>query len=403
LREKGFLWQNNSKFPKTNMGKETPKIDALSAAPENKEAQQVAPQESAVPASPAEGRIRTENRENREGLSQGVNDPEAALRQGLAAMHQPEGAKPEEEDLGTNKGAMDKISDGMQKAFELIQRFMKQIQSMGSSTLRGMAGTLSMLGFKKAAEWLNEMAGADYAELMTAMKKNNLKLAPVSPEDPEAKAKGEAAERGQAQLADRFKMLAQTRGPAFTRELYYSEVVTAWKKKGGNGGKTDITHNDLLDMAVIAQELPATLPGQVAQAPEFIQPLESLMTPLNIMGTVPAKVSVLNKKAVGVQAFSNGDIVVTPEGSAPIRYHLIINADGFNALQFSLRSAQLTKEGLQLSGEASHMVGATGTQTVINYPSRLLAMSDVRAFLEAVVQNPSGPLPVGKEFRFEKA
>ncbi|MDD5041743.1 MAG: hypothetical protein PHX87_04895 [Candidatus Peribacteraceae bacterium] len=306
-----------------------------------------------------------------------------------------------EEDLGTGKGAFDKISDGMQKAFEIVQKFMKQIQAMGSSTLRGMASTLSMLGFKKAAEWLNEMAGADFAELMSALKKGNLAPTPVSPDDPEAKAKGEAAERGQAQLADRYKVLAQTRSPAFNREMYYSEVVSEWKKKGGNGGKTAVTHNDLLDMATTAQELPPTLPGQVAQAPEFVQPLESLVTPMNIMSGAPVKVTVKDK-TVSLQALPSGEITVAVGESVPVRYHLILNADGFDALQFNLRSAQLSKDGLQLSGEASNIAKVTGTTTNINYPSRLLAMNDIRIFLEAVVQNPSGPLPVGSGFRFER-
>ncbi|MFA5272991.1 MAG: hypothetical protein WC353_02405 [Candidatus Peribacter sp.] len=197
---------------------------------------------------------------------------------------------PEEEDPGTSKSAMDKISDGMQKVFAMVEKFMKQIQSMGSATLRGMASTLAMLGFKPAEKWLNEMAGADYAELTSTLKKGNLKIAAISPDDPEAKAKGEAAERGQAQLADRFKSLAQTRGPAFTREMYYSEVVAAWKKKSGNVSKTEITHNDLLDMAVTAQELPATLPGQVAQPQQAQEMFQAIG-----FDQLPANVSVMNK------------------------------------------------------------------------------------------------------------
>lgn len=355
-------------------------------------------QRSEVPPSEQEKtEVKLATAEGEEGLHQQT----AASR---LEQYQPpsKSGTPEEEDLGTSKGAMDKISDGMQKMFELIQKFMKQIQAMGSSTLRGMASTLAMLGFKKAAEWLNEMAGADYAELMTAMKKNNLKLVQISPEDPEAKAKGEAAERGQAQLADRFKALAPTRGPSFTREMYYSEVVTAWKKKGGNGGKTDITHNDLLDMAVTAQELPAALPGQVAQAPEFVQPLDSLVTPMNIMGGTPTKISVLNNKRVAVQAFPNGEISVAVGDGAPVRYHLTLNMDGFSALQWSLQSAQLSKDGLLLAGEASHIVSATGTTTNMKYPSRLIPMAGFRSFLESVVNNPNGAPVPGTDFRFER-
>ncbi|MDD5739768.1 MAG: hypothetical protein PHO20_03300, partial [Candidatus Peribacteraceae bacterium] len=199
---------------------------------------------------------------------------------------------PEEEDLGTSKGAMDKISDGMQKVFELIQRFMKQIQAMGSSTLRGMAKTLGMLGFKPAAEWLNEMAGADYAELMSALKKGNLTLSPLNLEDPNAKAQTELSEGAQMLMAEQYKALAQTRGPAFTREVFYSETVTAWKKQGGNGSKTQITVEDLQAMAAASKELLPTLPGQVAQAQQiFALALENL-PPTSLLSNQPTNVDV---------------------------------------------------------------------------------------------------------------
>ncbi|OIO55728.1 hypothetical protein AUJ46_00320 [Candidatus Peregrinibacteria bacterium CG1_02_54_53] len=383
------------------MSDTTPEIKPLSTVPESKEAQQTASQESLPPVSPDEGKVRAENRENREGLTKKINDPDAELEQGIAAMAQPAGAKPTpqtgEEDLGTNKTAMDKISDGMQKAFEMVQKFMKQIQSMGASTLRGMASTLGMLGFKKAAEWLNEMAGADFAELTSALKKGNLQLSAISPEDPEAKAKGEAAERGQAQLADRYKVLAQTRGPTFSREMYYSEVVTAWKKKGGNGSKTEITHNDLLDMAVTAQELPPVLPGQVAQAPEFVPPIESVTAPLNVMGPAPAKVQVRGK-AVSLQVLPTGEwnIAVGPTG-APVRYRMA-PGNNANVPSWLLKTATLSADGLRFEGRATYQ-----DNTAVEYSSpKLVAMADIRAFLEKVADNPNNAQHTGTEFRFER-
>jgi|GEM_PF-3813188 len=248
------------------------------ALPDNKEAMKAAP---AVPLrSPdAEPRPRipqpeivrgdTQDRLNAAKTEQEKFAPPRSEAPLPAPASAPVGPETEtDENVGTGKTAFEKFGDVMNKVGEMVQKFFRQIQSMGSVTLRGMATTLGMLGFKKAAEWLNEMAGADHAELVAALRKGNLSLAAISPDDPDAKAKGEAAERGQSQLADRFKVLAQTRGPAFTREMYYSETVREWKKKGGNASKTEVTHNDLLDMAVVAQELPATLPGQV-QSPQY--------------------------------------------------------------------------------------------------------------------------------------
>jgi len=243
-----------------------------------------------------------------------------ALREKAGASVKPsssEAAKTEaEEDTGTNKGAMDKIGDGVQKVFAMVEKFMKQIQAMGSSTLRGMAKTLGTLGFKKAAEWLNEMAGADYAELMSAMKRGNLSLAAINPEDADAKAKGEAAEGAQTLMAERFKVLAQTRGPAFNREIYYSEVVAAWKKKESNGSKTQITSEDLRAMAAAAEALPATLPGQVAQAPAVptgAEKPENFPTIDNLaVGTTdlmkPTKIN-FNNQVVTVQALADGFMI----------------------------------------------------------------------------------------------
>lgn len=303
---------------------------------------------------------------------------------------------PEEEDPGTSKSAMDKISDGMQKMFAMVEKFMKQIQSMGSATLRGMASTLAMLGFKPAEKWLNEMAGADYAELTSTLKKGNLKIAAISPDDPEAKAKGEAAERGQAQLADRFKSLAQTRGPAFTREMYYSEVVAAWKKKSGNVSKTEITHNDLLDMAVTAQELPATLPGQVAQGPEFVPPLESVTTTINVLGSAPVKVLV-HKQAVALQVLPTGEWNIAVGTGAPVRYRMV-PGNNVNVPTWLLKSVTLSADGLRFEGKATY-----SDSSIVEYPSpKLVAMTDVRSFLEKVADNPNGAQHSGTEFRFER-
>jgi len=317
---------------------------------------------------------------------------------------------PEEEDLGTSKGAMDKISDGMQKVFELIQRFMKQIQAMGSSTLRGMAKTLGMLGFKPAEKWLNELAGADYAELLSVMKKNNLTLAPISPEDPEAKAKGEAAERGQAQLADRFKALAQTRGPAFNREIYYSEVVAAWKKKESNGGKTALTPEDLQAMAATAEVLPETLPGQVAQAQQAQEMFQAIG-----FDQLPANVSVLNKpfsfpseagSAVTAQLVQeNGRVQVVVNGqkygivagghaltdlSTDVRKEasgalLFQNRDGSQVrlekatLQAIVRSIVAGKGANSLDVQGGEIVGVNvGSQILLSPNRKLSALSLVR-------------------------
>ncbi|MFH1444833.1 MAG: hypothetical protein ABIG34_05630 [Candidatus Peregrinibacteria bacterium] len=372
----------------------------LSAAPEGQETQPAAPQESAAPPSLDEGRIRTENRDNREGLSQSVNDPEAKLQQGIAVMQQPEGAKPgtpEEDDLGTNKGAFERVGDAMQKMFAMVQKFMKQIQSMGSATLRGMASTLTMLGFKKAAEWLNEMAGADYAELVSALKKGNLTLSVINPEDANAKAQTEIAEGAQTMLAEQYKVLAQTRGPTFTREVYYNEVVREWKKT--NGTKTQIVAEDFRAMAAAAKELPGTLPGQVAQAPEFVSPLESVTTAINVMGPAPTKVQVLNQ-TVALQVLPNGEwnVSVGP-ATAPLRYRLVPTAiTDPNSLRWEMRNAQLSQAGFQFEGKAT----GSNTAPIEYFSPKVVAMTDVRAFLEAVVRNPNGAQYTSSEFRFER-
>ncbi|HBH19835.1 MAG TPA: hypothetical protein DEB30_03470 [Candidatus Peribacter riflensis] len=352
-------------------------------------------QRTEVPLSDQERQeVRLTTAEGEEGLHQEV----AASR---LEQYQPPSkpGTPEEEDLGTNKGAFDKISDGMQKAFELVQKFMKQIQSMGSSTLRGMAKTLGMLGFKQAAEWLNEMAGADYAELVSALKRGNLAIAPVNPDDADAQAKSELAEGAQMQMAEQYKVLAQTRGPAFTREVYYTEVVREWKKKEGNGAKTKIDVEDLQAMVAASRELPPVLAGQVAQAPEFVSPLESIATPMNVMGGTPAKMTVSNK-TVSMQAGPNGELLISVASGTPVRYRLSPKVDGMTGLTWQMRSMVLSKDGLQIDGTVSYQVGSTNANNA--YASKLIAMTEVRPFLESVVNNPNGAPVVGTDFRFER-
>ncbi|MDO8468232.1 MAG: hypothetical protein Q7S29_00540 [Candidatus Peribacter sp.] len=273
------------------MADETQENGQLSAAPESREAQQAAPQETAIPASPDEGRIRTENRENREGLSQGVNDPEAALQQGLAAMNQPEGAKPgkpEEEDLGTNKGAMDKISDGMQKMFALVQKFMKQLQSMGSSTLRGMASTLAMLGFKPAEKWLLDLADSDRSGLTDALKSQaGIALQKIDANDPAAQALVAEADNAEQELAGQY---ARFGAVGVSRAAFYSQVVAEWVKQnpGKKNKKEGCTAADLREIAAIAQKLtPPAAPQQPQQAQEMFQAIG--------FDQLPANVSVMNK------------------------------------------------------------------------------------------------------------
>ena len=367
----------------------------MPSGPEKKEIQPATPdvaQKTEVPVPDQEKKdVKMETAKGEEGLHQQT----ATSR--LEQYQPPSKSEMKEEgDLGTSKTAFEKFGDLMNKVREMVQKFFRQIQSMGSATLRGMAATLSMLGLKKVPEWLNEMAGADHAELVAALRKGNLSLAAISPDDPDAKAKSEAAEGAQAQLADRYKALAQTRGPAFTREMYYNETVREWKKKSGNGSKTEVTHNDLLDMAVVAQELRETLPGQVAQATEFVSPLESLPAPLNVMGGAPVKVTVLRDKTIGLQAGPNGEILVSVAGGAPVRYRLSPRVDGLTNLAWQMRSMLLANNGLQIDGTATYQGGKN------EYAPKLIPIADVRAFLESVASNPNGAPVVGTDFRFER-
>jgi len=386
------------------MGKETPKIDPLSVAHESKETQSTAPQASPAPEVQPQVGVRKELRELAAplGPQEAESGPGAKidqLQQKGSAVDTPQAVPqtPEEEDTGTNKGAMDKIGDGVQKVFAMVEKFMKQIQSMGSATLRGMAKTLGMLGFKKPAEWLNEMAGADYAELMSAMKRGNLSLAAINPEDADAKAKGEAAEGAQTLMAERFKVLAQTRGPAFNREVYYSEVVAAWKKKEGNGSKTQIIAEDLRAMAAVAEALPATLPGQVAQAPEFVPPIESVTTPLNVMGPVPTKVQIRGKTVVSLQMQPTGEWNIAVGTGTPVRYRMV-PGNNTNVPSWLLKTATLSADGLRFEGKATYQ-----DNVAVEYSSpKLVAMADIRAFFEKVADNPNNAQHTGAEFRFER-
>lgn len=304
-------------------------------------------------------------------------------------------AEPEAED-STSTGAFDKIGKSMQKMFEMVQKFMKQIQSMGSSTLRGMASTLAMLGFKKAAEWLNEMAGADYAELVSALKKGNLTLSAINPEDAHAKAQTELAEGAQTMLAEQYKVLAQTRGPTFTREVYYGEVVREWKKNGGNSSKTEVTAEDLQQMVATAKELPAVLPGQVAQGPEFVPPLESVTTTINVLGSAPVKVLV-NKQAVALQVLPTGEWNIAVGTGFPVRYRMVPE-NSANVPSWLFRTVTLSADGLRFEGKATYQ-----DNTAVEYSSpKLVAMADVHAFLEKVAGNPANAQHTGGEFRFER-
>ncbi|MDD4287523.1 MAG: hypothetical protein PHN33_04215 [Candidatus Peribacteraceae bacterium] len=314
---------------------------------------------------------------------------------------------PEEEDLGTSKGAMDKISDGMQKVFELIQRFMKQIQAMGSSTLRGMAKTLGMLGFKPAAEWLNEMAGADYAELMSALKKGNLTLSPLNLEDPNAKAQTELSEGAQMLMAEQYKALAQTRGPAFTREVFYSETVTAWKKQGGNGSKTQITVEDLQAMAAASKELLPTLPGQVAQAQQiFALALENL-PPTSLLSNQPTNVDV-DGQVIGVRVVQDGTVMIH-KGADVTRYRLVPAVERFGitdmkvgtAANLSVSRALWTPQGMLVDAVVTYQK-TDGNSGILPSQTKTLQMQDMKNFLAAVATN--APLPVTvAELKFEKA
>lgn len=372
------------------------------ALSDKKEAPQAAPRTPSTSETPEQQKARLLREQDVEKAKQEEQAEQELLKireqRQKATGENPPSAPETKTDVESNAGktAFEKFGDVMNKMGEMVQKFFRQIQSMGSVTLRGMAATLSMLGFKKPAEWLNEMAGADHAELVAALRKGNLSLAAISPDDPDAKAKSEAAERGQSQLADRFKVLVQTRGPAFTREMYYSETVREWKKKSGNGSKTEVTHNDLLDMAVVAQELRETLPGQVAQATEFVSPLESLPAPLNVMGGAPVKVTVLRDKTIGLQAGPNGEILVSVAGGAPVRYRLSPNVDGLTGLAWQMRSMLLANNGLQIDGIATYQGGKN------EYAPKLIPMTDVRAFLESVVKDPAGAPVVGTDFRFER-
>lgn len=379
----------------TNNG---PEKSALPAVPENKEAQPAAldaAQKTEVPVPEQERQeVKLETAQGEEGLHK--QTAKERLEQ-----YQPPSADVSsvEQDLDVNKGAMDTISDGMQKAFAMVEKFIRQIQSMGSATLRGMAKTLGMLGFKKPAEWLNEMAGADYAELMTALRKGNLSLAAISPDNPDAKAQTELADGAHNLMAGRYKVLAQTRGPAFTREVYYTEVVAAWKKQGGNGAKTALTPADLQAMAATADSLPSALTGQVAQAPEFVNPLDALAAPMNVMGATPVKVS-LRDTTVSMQAGPNGEMVISVAGGAPLRYRLSPKVDGVTGLTWQMRTMFLPKEGLQIDGTASFKTETNATNNV--YAPKLIPMTDVRAFLESASKNPDAPYTPTDVLRFER-
>lgn len=331
------------------MSDETQEIRPLPQGPERRETPNV-PSPDTVP-SPEE-EARADVRRELRGLAAPLGPQEAEQGPGarIDALQQATGpvqpATPEEEDVSVNKGAFDKITDGMQKVFAMMEKFMKQIQSMGSASLRGMAKALAMLGMKPAADWLNELASNDFAELTSALKKNNLSLAALPPDDPALKANSEAAERGQAQLADQYRVLAQTRGPAFTREAYYSEVITVWKQKNGNGAKTAITHEDLLAMALIARELPAQLPGQ-AQAPQQAQapaaasgmekpenyPTMENLRDANLL--LPTKIN-FNNQVVTVQAVTDGlllngvryRLTHIPRNMVPVLSRVVGSANG---------------------------------------------------------------------------
>ncbi|MFH0851309.1 MAG: hypothetical protein V1876_01000, partial [Candidatus Peregrinibacteria bacterium] len=246
--------------------------------------------ENAVPASPDEGRIRTQTREDREDLERRRVNPDAQLQQGLATINQPQGAKPgtPEEDLGTNKGAMDKISDGMQKAFELVQRFMKQIQAMGSSTLRGMAKTLGMLGFKPAEKWLLELADSDRSGLIDALKSQaGMTLQKIDANDAAAQALVADIDSAEQELAGQY---ARFGAAGVSRAEFYGLVVAEWVKQnpGKKNKKEGCTAEDLREMATVAQKLtPPAAPQQM-----FASALENLPPNTNLLSAQPTNINV---------------------------------------------------------------------------------------------------------------
>lgn len=228
-----------------------------------------------------------------------------------------EAAKTEvEEDLGTNKGAMDKISDGMQKMFAMVEKFMKQIQSMGSATLRGMAKTLGTLGFKPAEKWLLELADSDRSGLTDALKSQaGIALQKIDANDAAASALLADVDSAEQELAGQY---ARFGAVGVSRAAFYSQVVAEWVKQnpGKKNKKEGCTAADLREMATVAQKLaPPAAPQQVqapavssgAEKPENFPTIDNLA-----VGTAdlmkPTKIN-FNNQVMAVQALADGFMI----------------------------------------------------------------------------------------------
>ncbi|MDD4628463.1 MAG: hypothetical protein PHE68_03665 [Candidatus Peribacteraceae bacterium] len=332
--------------------------------------------------------------------------------------------KPDEaktEDVGeASKTWKDKLMGGVGKAMGVFQEFKETLQEYGADMLTMLASFLKAIGWDKLAAWVEQLAGNDATILQTVLKKNGVPLTqlkkPKEGDDPQAfkdqmtayQDEKNKMEAPQTALANRYQELASTtkRGTAYTRQQFYNEVVSAWKKD--HGGVKECGAAELTQIAEIANNVPDKVgePKNLStpEKPEDYSTLEKLAAGNADLMKDPSTKIQLGEKKVALRILNNGVIEITPSGVATVSRQIAPKTKPADVKEnekvvTTITSARLNSTNLELNYNQKYKNSSNGDMNLDGF--KKVSMEEMKNFLTGVVDGRiTGSFEVA-DFRFE--